>query len=70
MKLQSFVIGAVLSAFAFLAQAQSEPSTAPAAKSTASAKKPHAKAHKKHLHKVVAKKHHKSKSKAKKAASM
>jgi hypothetical protein len=70
MKLQSFVIGALMSACALVAQAQSEPSVAPAAPATAAAKKPHAKAHKKHVHKVAAKKHHKGKSKAKKAASM
>jgi len=70
MKLQSFVMGAVMSACAMMAQAQSEPSVAPAAPATAAAKKPHAKAPKKHVHKVVGKKHHKAKSKAKKATNM
>ena len=70
MKLQSLVIGTVMSAFAVMAQAQSEPSVAPAAPASTAAKKPHAKAHKKHVHKVAAKKHHKAKSTAKKAASM
>lgn len=70
MKLQSFVVGALISAFTLMAQAQSEPTVAPATPAGAAAKKPHAKAHKKHVHKVAGKKHHKAKSKAKKATPM
>jgi hypothetical protein len=70
MKLNSIVIGSVISAFAFMAQAQSEPQGVEPASTVAVAKKSHGKAHAKHLHKVAAKKHHKAKHKAKKSASM
>ena len=75
MKLSSIVIGGVISVFALVAQAQSEPQGAEPqgaepAKTAAVAKKSHGKAHAKHVHKVGAKKHHKAKHKAKKSASM
>ena len=70
MKLYSIVFGALISAFALMAQAQSEPQGMEPARTAAVAKKSHGKAHAKHLHKVAAKKHHKAKHKAKKSASM
>lgn len=70
MKLSSVVIGSVISVFALMAQAQSEPQGAEPAKTAAVAKKSHGKAHVKHVHKVGAKKSHKAKHKAKKSASM
>ncbi len=70
MKLYSIVIGTVISAFALMAHAQSDSQGAEPARTATVVKKSHGKAHMKHLHKVVAKKHHKAKHKAKKSASM
>jgi hypothetical protein len=70
MKLSSIVIGSVISVFALMAPAQSEPQGAEPASTVAVAKKSHGKAHAKHVQKVGSKKHHKAKHKAKKSASM
>ena len=70
MKLYAIVIGALISAFALTAQAQSEPQGAEPATTPVVSKKSHGKVHNKHVHKVGAKKHHKAKHKSKKAASM
>jgi tellurite resistance protein len=71
MKLYSMVIGAVMAACAFAAQAQSEPQGAePASTATVAKKKSHVKSRAKHVHKAGTKKHHKAKHKVKKSASI
>lgn len=71
MKLYSMVIGAVIAACAFAAQAQSEPQGAePARTATVANKKSHMKSHAKHVHKAGTKKHHKTQKKVKKSANM